>query len=433
MLPLAAMIAPLVVLAFASPLLNRGLLSPVRVAVLIISTFGIIGYLFRSQINGSTGGGAIVSLDETTARQTAYLFATTTGSLLAGAVTVGILWPRSAAVVRRLQSPIGERGRDVVLFLAAATGPFLVFGYGVSDLWSRSEYLKEFTGTNLLSIASPLVLCAVVALGMVFGAEDRQGRRITCMALVLALATIYFAIGTRQFAIVPAAFAAGVVITSTRTSRWTLFAVACAVTLLLVPIPLYLRDLSYHGLSPYLGSFGDFSYGDVRWSNVLTNVFISFNITGSVAFSAEAIPSAYIVTELNPMPGFMTDWYSIAPSLRINEATPFSGMGEIGNLGTATVVGLWFLLGCALMVAERGVDMAVRRGQQAIAILATGLAALFAASVTQYNLRNSERLLLYSLVLLAAIWFLARRSDKSEGAVTSSAGSPPSPAPRVGV
>ena len=104
-------------------------------------------------------------------------------------------------------------------------------------------------------------------------------------------------------------------------------------SILFCNLMVWFRSKPFHGLLPQLNYLRDFPWSSAsEWYT--TNVgSYSFNITAYAAYLAPKLPTSSFWVSVNPLPGFLTNWYEIAPSLRFNFYAPYTTIGELTNYG----------------------------------------------------------------------------------------------------
>jgi hypothetical protein len=126
----------------------------------------------------------------------------------------------------------------------------------------------------------------------------------------------------------------------------------------------------------------------------------------------------------------MTGWYEIKSGMRINFNTPFSAVGEVGNLGWLTVLVVWVSIGIILAWMDARCHRLIRKGNRVAAACIVGLAGMFAISALQYNMRNSQRSLIYAAVFILGLQALGAWRTRNTIAGGNDAGHGRKGAPR---
>lgn len=403
-LPLLANLVPVAGLVVCRALLRFGPLSPVSIVVVVFSFIGFAGYLFADDLDSLGGGGMRISLDSFERRQTAYVFALTSGLTLLGTCSVLILNRRAPAV--RLRS-FSMSNRAAPLYLLGALLPLVLVLASIQDeFFERDRYLAGVGGSNAFGLGQQLGIASVAIAGNVYG--SRKGvLKIVAVLVAVSFVILFLGLGSRRLALTPVAFALGYAIA--RPGKFFYAIVPAAlISALLLPLPLHLRGLSVHGLIPYSYALDSYNFFATNWVETINNVLIAFPITGATAFGVSPIPLSNLGISLNPLPGAFVGWYEISSSMTHNRWTPFSAVGEAANYGIPWMVLVWVGLGAALGIIEVGMAKVVRAGYSVAAICAVGLVSLFALQAIQYTMRASTRMLVYALGVLILFTLLAK-------------------------
>lgn len=401
-------------------------LSPITIASVGLLLMALVGVFFYGSTLSAGGGSAEVLLSDAQTLMTQTLFATAGVCIMLGGLAV--VW-----VAPKVDLPAGAMavhltGSARTWILAGACLPLVVnVLLSGSSLFSRTLYLEqEVVSRSLLGLTSQLSLAAVIALGYL-AATSTVHQRIFVVVVTLCYFLLFFAGGSRRLAMLPALFALGLLIG--RRNRATLLAVFCAIplSLSLIGLALFLRGQSTHGLIPYVQSLPTYFATPIPWDSITRNIFISFGIVGATAFQQPAIDPGIFWVSINPLPGTAAGWYGEAAELRINAYTPYAGIGELGNYGTAHLVAYCVAVGMILGVFERQVRELGRDGMAPLALIPVGLAGLFVLYAVQYNLRTASRMLIYGIaasVALAAVAAVARRRRRAITSTHRSARAP---------
>lgn len=416
-LPAAATLAPLLVLYLARHRFQPAFVSPVWIAVIVLSGTGTAGYALAADLAGMAGGGILLTLPQELIPSTALIFATSALSLTAGALLVAVAAPASRPRVRLSGIAVTDGTRTVLLLLSLLPLILIAFTIG-EDIFDRSTYLTGGASQAVYGLAQQLSIAAVALTGYV-AAGSRGVSRAASISIAASYAAMFFALGTRRLALLPLVFAIGYLLAKPRRFVPVLLAASC-VAVILLPLPLHVRAAETHGLLPYIASLSTYSLASVEWLSVANNVLIAFPITGMSALYVAPIPLGYLFVSLNPLPGDSAGWYAVAGELRLNLFTPYSAVGELWNYGPWIAVAVWAIFGIALAVLDRAIGKLWLARSPLFALGIIGLTALFAVFTIQYNLRSSSRLLLYGLIVaaLGAI-FAARKADEREPATAA--------------
>ena len=393
---------------------SPGLYSPVYVVAGPLAVIGIAGFLsatvFASDDRGAVS--AIVELSADDNRRTLSLFLLASTAVLLGDMLIGGPEVR----IRLTQASTMSHGWRTNKLLARTTlgvgvASLLLLSVGVSvtDVLQRSQYLEYPHG--LLSaqrVGAQLSLAGLVA--SAFLTANRSARLAAFGWLLCALHLLFFfGMGSRRLALVPAlVFLGRSASLGLRSPKWRIAAVAVA-TLFLIGLPIHLRSLPEHGIIPYLSALPNYLRDPTSAGDSLKNILFGFPLAGEVAFNEPSISLTSFLVSINPMPGEIAGWYKIAPSLRLNIYTPYSALGELRNGSSIHLITYCLVLGGVLGRAKRLVQLLVGSGRAAFALPIVAFAGLLAVTMTQYNLRTTNRLLLYFCVLLGVAYVATGR------------------------
>ncbi|MGY1716398.1 hypothetical protein ACI78R_18190 [Geodermatophilus sp. SYSU D01106] len=406
--------------------------SPVWITVALLATVGIGGFLFAADLVDAGGASIRIVVPDRVAWSTLTLFAQVVSWLIAGALLQSLFRRRATPAARADATAL----RDVVppalrsWFLPAAAAPILVLTVGVGgDLLSRSSYLPIRSGTSVLGLAGTLALGGAVLAGHL-AASSIGLRRASAVTLMAAYAIYFFSMGSRRLALVPILLVLGYCAYRGTRRRAVKLAVAAAMSLALLPIPLHLRTGNTHGLFPYLERMLSFSYGNVEWADAVNNILVAFPIAAATAFMEPQLPTSWLWISLNPAPGSVAGWYEIYQSLRLNYYTPYSTVGELGNYGWLVTAVMAAAAGAILSYLDGRVGWYFRTGHGMYALALLGMCSLFALTILQYNLRSSVRLLLYAIIADLVLRYITRARLSRRAAADAVAGAAPN-APRA--
>ena len=417
-LPACANLVPVAAMIGSKRRFQIPILSPTWLSALVLSSTGFFGYVYSAELSGVAGGGIQLVLPPGLEAPTAYVFAAASGLVVVGAYIVLLLHGRPPT---RLELASGH-GSASHWTLAASIVPLLMVIVSLGpSLLQRDQYLDGSAGSNLFGLGQQLAVAVVPVLGY-RAATDKGAARVIAMALSASYLLLFFSLGSRRLALVPLCFAVGFAMAK-RGHTLVATAVASVLSLLMLPLPLYMRGLSAHGLLPYAAALPKFDLGAVDWVATLNNVLVSFPITGFSAFATSHLPLSYLAIGVNPLPGDVAGWYQIARNVELNAWTPFSMVGESANYGMLPFVCIWAAVGLLLGVLEIQVAKFAREGAALFSIAIVGLSGLFALQALQYGLRASTRMLEYAAIAaLVGGVFVAERRRRRDKLLSRSTG-----------
>lgn len=410
MWPLLPYVFPPLILVAIRRRIMPGFLSPVRIVVAIIWLLGVAGWIAYPFLQGAQGGGLQIVIDPKLADQTAVLIGVSVTFISIGAA-MGVVFRSNLTQVAGLK-PIDVPGKYLTWLLVGSLVPIgmILPEMPIAYLFDRPSYQMALDVPAISVFGHQLAVAAVAILGFLF-AKQRGTARVFVFLAGLAYFSIFLAYGSRRLALVPILFALGAYAASMsrKSGYWVI--VAGVLSALMLPIPLYVRGLPTHGLQPYLAAVPDMLQNGPTWQLTLNNIMVFFPITAMTAYGIPSIPHENILLELNPLPGELVGWYDVASTMGLNRATPYSGLGELGNAGWSWVAIVWIVVGILLTILERAAYVSVKNEQQVFAVAIVGLAGLFAITVTQYNFRNAQRDLIYAVLVALIVWLLPKRKS----------------------
>jgi hypothetical protein len=294
---------------------------------------------------------------------------------------------------------LGQVFAATFIALAAFT-----LGSGVEDLFERNGYMVE--QVKLLKIlGNPACLVCALLLGAQAGKSAMA--RVACLAMFATIFIVLLGYSTRGCVVALLLFAFGYNLVNP--SKWSKawLALAALSAPFCMQIPLYMRALPMQGLLP----LADELQSGRIWANleidtVLNDfLFDNFKITALTAILGD-IDIGYVITGLNPLPGFMTDWYALPKG--IAAGIPYTSIGEMISFS------MWFALGFYFFMGVLFAYVTNRANRGDLVYLLVGVPVLFLYTVLslQYTTRSSVRVLYYFAAALLVRWVflkLARR------------------------
>ena len=389
------------------------LISPVWVFILLLTGVGLVGY----EIYGSTSQNIylVFQIDSHLAGQTVLIIAASTASIACGAC-VPTLWRSTVEEARPMSLRVNGRRADLTAMVLACV-PLLLALLNWDTLYSRSTYLAQAGQAegSVFGITSMATIAGLIALGYLMR-SSRPALRYLIVIVILIEVTILFALGTRLFAMAPVAVTLGAYVKNPdRLGSFYLLGSAM-LSVLMLPIPLYLRGLDDHGLAPYLSALSSLPYGWDALYDGIANLVLGFAVTGATAFNANQIDLDKILIQLNPMPGRWTGWYETTRELRFAFIFPYSGIGELWNASIAVALSTFFIIGIVIGYIDRKVRELMLEGRRIVAIVLFGLVFLTATLMPSYNVRNSTRPLWYAMAIILVIKVPVERIPRLESA-----------------
>lgn len=266
--------------------------------------------------------------------------------------------------------------------------------YG-KEIFIRDTYAVDYNKLGVMLLEYSLLF--LMFIGSLLYKEKRALSRM--IALFVTLLCIGF--GSRMATIYLLVYFF-VIFTLYLTKKQKFFYVLFGIPLILLffGYNLSLRFSKTHGLSPYL--YLPFSDS----SKIIKNTF--FNIYYTLVFGVFATFKTlvkypfnydYLITSLNPSPGFLTDWYIIFKKLRINHYAPFTGIGEIFSYPTIAFF-FYFIVGMIFSHSERFIQKLFMNKKIGAGFILFLLTSAFIPFSFEYNLRSSVRFLYYAMTFM---------------------------------
>lgn len=308
---------------------------------------------------------------------------------------------RGPALSKRLvegRRKFGPRG----WLLLACTSIGLSLLVKGSYIWRAPNYLAFDAPDSLISLSNVLAPAGALACGALVASRRGLGA-VACLSFLL----IQFAYGGRLMALAPLIFVLGFQLDKQRFNRATL-GCAAALTLVAMPIPLRLRELSIHGLMPYLTYLGEEPFEAYRLhsQNILGNIGFTAAVAEHVA-NRPSITSDALRESVAPLWFGGGGWDAVQPQLMVHFFIPYSAIGEWANVGLAAVVGLGVVWGLfartSFWIAFAYNDRLFSLGQYVV----VGLVSISCLYMFQYNTRAVARIVSVCLPLMILLWFLA--------------------------
>lgn len=406
-LPVAGILAPLVLLWLVRHRLQIVPLSPVWLIAIVLAAVGAFGYMLAEDLAGLSGGGMVMYIQPEDLAATAYIYASAVAAFALGATITTLLRGRRPRVkLAAIEVSNKTRGWMLVIAIVPVLMIFAALGSALID---RDIYLAGGLGLReLYGLGQQLATATIAIVGYVLVSGTR-GQRILSGVLLLVYFAMLFSMGSRRIALLPIVLVLGMLMAKP-TRVWLKLAIAGGLAALLLPVPLFLRGSQTHGLIPYLDAVQAYDIGDVDWLTTLNNVLISFPTTAMTAFHTAPLPIEYLFISLNPLPGGMAGWYEISRSMSLNAWTPYSTLGELWNYGPWVAFAVWAGIGVLATILDGHVQKLWEAGLPFISLAIIGLAAVFALQALQYNVRQSSRMILYALIVsIVGLVFVALR------------------------
>jgi hypothetical protein len=405
---IASVAAGVLVLA-ALRTVGAPVLSPGVMGVAFYVAIGALGAI-AAATNAFTDSGAAHTVlayavnDDTLLIFTGVAVAFGAGAILGQLVVRqrGMQLPDLTAVSRDLAAHTPGRA---VLAVAAVPLAIEVLGLGPA-LLHASQYLQADGPAFAFKLGGTIAPIGFLASAFLAVAPDRRHRRVGQL-LCLAYAVVLFSTATRAVGMLPLLWllvVEGLGVGGTRSRRAIRVLGMLALIYLGFAAALVARGLDDHGLIAYVSYFVQHPTSVFLAPATLSeNLLFGYPLTSFVMHVAPAVTQHDITTSLNPLPGSMTDWATIAPVLRAHPFIPFNTIGELFRFSPAVglvyfaVTGFIFQYAAAALMSTGSPRI---RLTVALAVLAA--AAFFLVTTLEYNTRVVSRTLWLVLALVVA-------------------------------
>lgn len=265
-------------------------------------------------------------------------------------------------------------------------------------LLEAPRYLEFVAPAPLVSAVSVVQPAAVLAAGFLSVKHPTLAR----VAMVLWL-VVLFACATRVFAGVILLYMVGKFLAGGKMS-WLGWLGTAIITVILLPIPLYCRELNMHGLIPYAHAMEKILQDPAFFGKSLVTTTSSFGFSVPLLIFVsrqQGITASDMLISLNPGPGSMVGWYDILFHMRVHEFIPYSALGEWASFGGFVL--LLFTLVWALVVRICLKSVASNPHPTMVLFLSAvlGMSLLMVVMITQYNTRAVSRIV--SMMILVTV------------------------------
>ncbi|MFB2580905.1 hypothetical protein ACEXQD_06610 [Herbiconiux sp. P15] len=375
-----------------------------------LSLIGLAGFAFTNALVGSggTGGVDVALTDDLLVSGSIMFFCASTVVLLFAAITRGRPQTSEGGDGTGVLD-LGDLGRFSAPILLVGLAEFVILiGFlGPAEFLSRPDRLVG-RDSSFEAVFQMVALGAVVAMSIV--AFSRRGAvRVFAVVLLTAYAAYFISLGTRRLALVPLLILIGYILARRGKVPVVGTIVTAVVALILLSLPLYFRGLPFHGLIPHLEGLGTFVWNAEVFATSANNVLAGFKISTLTAFTQPAIPIDALWVSINPMTGDTAGWYEIARTLRLNQFTPYSAIGELGNYGPVVFICVFAGIGLLLGIVQKLNDILFREQLwKLVGVAALGLTFVFVIQFAQYNLRSNLRYLYLMLAIQVAAVVIIR-------------------------
>ncbi|MDD4927437.1 MAG: hypothetical protein PHF58_13160 [Methylotenera sp.] len=294
---------------------------------------------------------------------------------------------------------VGERSIQFLGIVFLATILLAPLNYGV-DLFLRNSYqLGDSPGAiaELIGTVFEFFLGFGPCVYRFFRVNNNLGKSLS-RAIILLSVIVLYGVSTKLAGVAVVLYALSGFIQS---KGFVKYIIVGLIGLLIVAVTLHQRALGIYGIfsiTDTISSLLDDPSGVIGFiiQVVASSVFITSETVGRSYGSID-----FLFTEINPLPGALTDWYEIYPRLRISEAVPFNSLGTLYSISPVLVFIFGMTASLAIWALRDLVSIFLPIGGGVIVML---FSVFLSATITQYNLRGSMRWIYYVFIA----WFLIK-------------------------
>ena len=404
---LVASVAAAVLALAALRAVGAPILSPGVVGVAFYVLVGGFGAIAAATSSFDDSGAAHYVLDYTVHSDTMLIFAGVACAFGAGAALAQLVLRQRCLELpdfsEMRQSLAGAvPGRGVV---AVAVIPLVVEILGLGGaLFHASQYLQADGPSWAFKLGGTLAPIGFLAAAYL-GAVPGQGRQRLGKVLCLAYAVVLFSTATRALGLLPLLWlltVEGLGVGGTTTRRVLRAGWVFALMYLALGSALTGRGLADHGLLAYASHFAHDPSSLIQSATTIGgNLLFGYPLTSFVVHVAPQVTQHDISTSLNPLPGSMTDWTTIAPTLRAHPYIPYSTLGELFSFSPAFGLVYFGIAGFVFQYAGAALlSKSSLRIRLAVALTVLATAAFFMVTTLEYNTRSVTRTLWLLLLLV---------------------------------
>lgn len=392
-------IASILAFLFHRKFLTLPILIPLIILILVCG--GCIYISYNPDYVFTGGGIRDISISSPESLQVFALFrnavlAITFGYILSKLI-VGIIIkqsPQKNLTVIKKSAELNSVQENLQKLSAGLVFLFLILNLG--EILQRNTYLLVNPGSIVGALRYLIPFAGI--LNLYFLIILRRNSLVASFIYAFCLA-MEFSFASRSFGVLLATpFLLLSISVGIRVYKIIFLALAVFFATLGVATSLLMRQQPSHGLLNYL-SASDQVFGA---SNAFNLMFGTYLVIIPVTLIGLRIPTpdGYAFTSFNPMPGRMTDWYSIAPELNINRWTPSGAIAQLHNSGIVSSLICWALVG--FMIGACSAYLQVQKLGEINSIILSALSFSASLQFLQYSLRPGMRFV-YAMALFALL------------------------------
>jgi hypothetical protein len=280
---------------------------------------------------------------------------------------------------------------------------FFLLVYGKS-LFIREEYISFEKFKGMITIIKLMSF-----LGCVLSALIYKENKMLSVLLFSILLTLYLGTGSRICFIFLVIY---ILITYFLSKNFNVLRkiklfITLFLSFLFLAYVMQLRTLEDHGVIPYITYF--FMMGDEVLEAFMFNIYyiLIYGVFVTIGtLKTAAADWNIILTNISPMPGFLTNWYELAPKRRINLYAPYSTHGEVFKMGKWFSFIFFFWIGIMFSFFEKKTRKILTKGGYFKVFILIILLILHIFYAYEYNMRSSVRYIYYAFAYLFILYIL---------------------------
>jgi hypothetical protein len=298
---------------------------------------------------------------------------------------------------------INIKGLTTIIIISLVIGLLLVFVDFGNELFFRTKYIPT-KSSSFKTIYQILFIIISFFTGL-----NYFKKKFFSLVTMLILVLIGISIGSRFASIYLIIFGISFFITLKQKIRKVFFLTwFTPLIIIFFGFNISLRtESNSHGLIPYLSVV--FNKPEVIYEYTLKNIYYTlvfgFYATCDTLKAYTFDSPDKLITCLNPLPGKLTNWYSLAKRMRSNIFAPFTAIGELARYKYFFYF-YFITVGYYFRYVEYFIIKSFNSKKYILPILHILLLIMFIIFSFEYNLRSSNRFIYYSFFLFIISYIL---------------------------
>lgn len=295
------------------------------------------------------------------------------------------------------------KGLTTIIIILLVIGLLLVFVDFGNELFFRTKYIP----TNSSSFKTIYQILFIII--SFFTGLNYFKKKFFSLVTMFVLVLIGISIGSRFASIYLIIFGISFFITLKQRIRKVFFLTwFTPFIIIFFGFNISLRaESNSHGLIPYLSVV--FNKPEVIYEYTLKNIYYTlvfgFYATADTLNVYTFDSPDKLITCLNPLPGKLTNWYSLAKRMRSNIFAPFTAIGELARYKYFFYF-YFITVGYYFRYVEYFIIKSFNSKKYIFPILHILLLIMFIIFSFEYNLRSSNRFIYYSFFLFIISYIL---------------------------